>query len=240
MFTRLVGVSPKRYVEAAKLRTLRTELRGAASVTEAIYAAGFGSGSRVYERVDGRIGMTPRQYREGGRGVTMTFVVRPTAIGWLLMAATDRGICSIRIGDDADALAEELRGEYPAATISAMPNATIHELQRWIAALERHVAEGGPSPSLPLDVRGTAFQIRVWSFLQRIPSGEVVSYAEVAAGVGQPTATRAAARACASNPVALLIPCHRVIRGDGSLGGYRWGTDRKRALLDRERRHRTA
>lgn len=236
LFTRTVGISPKRYVEAARLRRLKTELRQAPSVTDAIYGAGFGSGSRVYERVDSRIGMTPRQYREGGRGTEISYVAHETALGPLMMAATDRGICFVQFGESRDDLLAQLRAEYPAARITPAEAERSEQMALWMKALAAHIAEGGPTPDLPLDVRGSAFQMKVWAFLQTIPTGKLLSYAELAAGVGQPAAVRAAASACAANRIALLIPCHRVIRGDGSLGGYRWGLDRKRVLIDRERR----
>ncbi|HEV2121561.1 MAG TPA: bifunctional DNA-binding transcriptional regulator/O6-methylguanine-DNA methyltransferase Ada [Chloroflexota bacterium] len=235
LFKARIGITPKQYVEAARMKRLKRELRQASSVTDAIYSAGFGSASRVYERVDTRIGMTPHQYRHGGSGTEISYASHETALGLLMLAATDRGICFVQFGDTAEELLRQLRAEYPNAKIVPADEKRSDQMEIWTAALNRHIAEGRPAKDLPLDLRGTAFQMKVWAFLQTIPSGSLCSYAEVATGIGQPAAVRAAANACGSNRVALLIPCHRVIRGDGSLGGYRFGFERKRALIDRER-----
>ena len=237
-FKAAMGVTPKEYAEAFRMRRLKRSLREAKDVTEAVYDAGFGSGSRVYERADTRLGMTPRQYRRGGEGVAISFVTVETALGLLAIGATDRGLCFVQFGDDREALEAALRREYPAADIQPMPEPRPPEFSRWMEALEQHLAGSRPRLDLPLDIRATAFQMRVWNYLQSIPYGEVQSYSEVAEGIGAPKAVRAVARACASNTVALAIPCHRVIRGTGELGGYRWGLARKRALLDLERRQR--
>ena len=235
-FKARVGVTPHQYAEACRRQALRRGLRECGSVTEAIADAGYGSASRVYEHAATHLGMTPRQYRDRGRGVAISWAVAETPLGALMLAATDRGLCFAQFGDDETELCTRLRAEYPEADLSPMPAAMGARFEAWRAALADHLASGGPTPTLPLDVRGTAFQIRVWRYLLDIPSGTVLSYAEVARGVGAPEAVRAVAGACARNPVALLIPCHRVIRGDGGLGGYRWGLARKRALLDAERR----
>ena len=234
-FKAVTGVTPKQYLEALRVRKLKQSLRHSAGVTEAIYDAGFGSSSRVYERADTRLGMTPRQYREGGRDAAISYAAVESPVGLMMIAATDRGICSVQFGESAEELAEALRREYPAAAVSPMSEPRAPEFDRWIEALSAHLAGNQPSLDLPLDIRATAFQMRVWNYLQSIPYGALQSYGEVAAGIGKPSAVRAVARACATNPVAIAIPCHRVIRGTGELGGYRWGLARKRALIDRER-----
>ena len=203
--------------------------------TDAIYEAGYGAASRVYERADAALGMTPGEYRAGGRGVEISFVTTETELGYLMVGATDRGLCFVQFGDSHEALYDQLRREYPAASLRPMAVPYPPAFEEWMEGLAAHMAGESPASSLPLDVRATAFQWRVWRYLQSIPRGEVQSYAEVAAGLGEPRATRAVARACAANHVAMVIPCHRVIRGDGTLGGYKWGLDRKRTLLDRER-----
>ncbi|HVT32929.1 MAG TPA: bifunctional DNA-binding transcriptional regulator/O6-methylguanine-DNA methyltransferase Ada [Rhodanobacteraceae bacterium] len=234
-FKASVGLTPKEFHEAERVRSLKTGLKAGRSVTSAIYDAGFGSSSRVYERVDTRLGMTPAQYRGGGRGVAISHATSMTPLGLLMIGATDRGICFIQFGDGEGALLRRLADEYPNATLAPMPKAHAATFAAWMRALGDYLEGAAPSLDLPLDVRGTAFQMRVWRYLQTIPRGHVESYAEVARGIGQPTAARAVAQACASNPVALAIPCHRVIRGNGELGGYRWGVARKRTLLDAER-----
>ena len=230
-----IGVSPKDYHAAERLKTFKSRLRSGESVTAATYEAGYGSTSRVYERVDGALGMTPSAYRAGGAGETIVFAVRPTAFGELLMAATERGVCSVAFGADASALEAQLRAEFPRAIVQPATSEAQIPLDAWMTALDAHLSAGGPRPDLPLDLRGTAFQIRVWRFLLGMKPGDVVSYSELAAGIGAPRAVRAAAGACAANRLAVLIPCHRALRANGELGGYRWGLERKRALLDAER-----
>jgi AraC family transcriptional regulator of adaptative response/methylated-DNA-[protein]-cysteine methyltransferase len=239
-FKAATGVTPKEYVEICRVRLLKHSLRAAGDVTTAVYDAGFGSSSRVYERADTRLGMTPKQYRRGGEGVAITYAAADTPLGRLMLGATDRGICFVQFGESDEELAAALRREYPAAEANPMAEPHPQAFDEWIAALARHLAGRQPRLDLPLDIRATAFQMRVWTYLQSIPYGEVQSYSEVAAAIGQPKAVRAVARACATNTVALAIPCHRVIRGTGELGGYRWGLDRKRALLDLERRTASA
>lgn len=239
-FKSAVGVTPKQYAEACRMKSLKQKLRGGRTVTEAVYDAGFGSGSRVYERVDTRLGMTPRQYRGGGAGVEISYASSPTPLGTMMIAATDRGLCSLQFGESESELRVRLTKEYPAAKLSPMPPERKRQFAEWIRALSQYLKGSTTALDLPLDVRGTAFQMKVWSYLQRIPYGEVQSYSEVAKAIGRPAAVRAVARACASNEVALVIPCHRVIRGDGGLAGYRWGLHRKRALIERERAVRTA
>jgi len=238
-FKAAVGLTPRQYAEAARMGTLKRTLRRSRDVTAAVYDAGFGSSSRVYERADTRLGMTPKQYRRGGQGVSISHVTVQSPVGLMTIGATDRGLCFLQFGDREDQLIEELRHEYPNAQIAPLAKPHPPELHRWIEALTRHLAGHQPHLDLPLDIRATAFQMRVWNYLQSIPYGDVQSYGEVAAGIGQPTAVRAVARACATNRVALVIPCHRVIRGTGELGGYRWGLARKRTLIDTERRFGT-
>ncbi len=242
-FKAVVGVTPKQYVEALRTGRLKTGLKQAKDVTEAVYEAGYGSSSRVYERADTRLGMTPNQYRRGGQGVAITYVSVQTALGQMMIGATDRGICFLQFGETQEELAAALRKEYPNALVNAMGQQQDGQQQdpqfrAWTEAITKYLArpDGNAAQNLPLDIRATAFQMRVWNYLQTIPSGEVQSYSEVASGIGQPAAVRAVARACASNTVAIVIPCHRVIRGTGELGGYRWGLARKRALIDLERR----
>jgi AraC family transcriptional regulator of adaptative response/methylated-DNA-[protein]-cysteine methyltransferase len=230
-----VGVTPKQYLEAIRMTRLKEGLRRAPDVTAAVYEAGFGSSSRVYERADTRLGMTPKEYREGGRGVGITWAAVESPLGLMMIGATDRGICFLQFGDSREELLNELKREYPSAAIGPMHEPASPEFQGWIAGLMEYL-KTGRGAGAPSDVRGTAFQMKVWNYLQGIPRGHVQSYAEVAAGIGEPKAVRAVARACASNRVAILIPCHRVIRGNGELGGYRWGLGRKRALLELERK----
>ena len=235
-FKAVTGVTPKEYVENCRVRLLKQSLRTSGDVTSAVYDAGFGSSSRVYERADTRLGMTPKQYRRGGAGVAITYAAADSPLGRLMIGATDRGLCFVQFGDSDEELEAALRREYPAAEIAPMAEPHPAAFDEWIAALNRHLAGKQPRLGLPLDIRATAFQMRVWTYLQSIPYGKVQSYGEVAAAIGSPKAVRAVAHACATNKVALAIPCHRVIRGTGELGGYRWGLDRKRALLDLERR----
>jgi AraC family transcriptional regulator, regulatory protein of adaptative response / methylated-DNA-[protein]-cysteine methyltransferase len=234
-FKAALGITPTQYVEACRLARFRTTLRRGGSVTDAIYAAGFGSNSRLYERVDTRLGMTPSEYREGGKGVAVTSASAATPLGTLMVAATDRGVCFVQFGESHAALLAQLRAEYPAAVIEQMRKPYPAQFDAWMTRLLDHLADSRQSLDIPFDVRATAFQLKVWRYLQSIPTGAVQSYQEVARGIGQPSAARAVASACAANRVALVVPCHRVIRGDGTLGGYRWGMDRKRTLLDRER-----
>jgi AraC family transcriptional regulator of adaptative response/methylated-DNA-[protein]-cysteine methyltransferase len=234
-FRAAVGVTPRQYGEACRLEALKRQLRAGEPVTRAIYDAGFGSSSRVYERVDSRLGMTPTEYRAGGLGLAISYAAIDSPLGLLMVGATDRGLCFVQFGDSPEALAGELRREYPKAELEAVEEPYSDSFAEWIEALRRHLAGDLSRLDLPLAVRASAFQLKVWAYLQSIPYGQVRSYGEVAAALGRPTAARAVARACASNRTALAIPCHRVIRGTGELGGYRWGLERKRRLLDRER-----
>jgi AraC family transcriptional regulator, regulatory protein of adaptative response / methylated-DNA-[protein]-cysteine methyltransferase len=238
-FKAVLGVSPKAYQDAARLKRLKSGLKSGQSVLDSITDAGFQSTSRVYGATTRNLGMTPSAYRAGGKGETIAYACRSTALGPLLMAATDRGVCFAQFGKSEAALKAQLESEFPHATVAASSMADSPELDTWIRAFEAHIEGSAPRPDLPLDLRGTAFQIRVWRFLLQVPEGDVISYSELATGIGEPKAVRAAASACGANRIAVLVPCHRVLRGDGGLGGYRWGLERKRALIDHERAGRT-
>lgn len=230
-FKKVTGLSPRDYSDAQRSERFRSELRNGESVAGATYAAGYGSSSRVYEGADRRLGMTPASYAKGGRGARITYAVVDSPLGRLLVAATTKGVCYIRLDDDEQALIDKLRAEFPAAEEIRRDEAAIapavKELLAYLEGRQPHV-------DLPLDVRATAFQRRVWQELYAIPYGETRSYGEVAAALGLPRGQRAVGRACGDNPVPLLVPCHRVLRADGALGGYGLGLDRKRRLLDQE------
>jgi len=234
-FKAAVGLTPKQYAEACRLDRLKGELRTTASVTEAVYASGYGSSSRVYERADSRLGMTPATYRAGGRGLTISCASATPPLGRLMVAAADRGVCFVQFGASDAALLHALAREFPGAEIQRLRTPYSRQFKAWMTAVLDHLRGVPDRPDVPLDVRATAFQMQVWRYLQSVPPGEVRSYADVARDLGRPAAARAVARACASNTVAIVIPCHRVIRGDGGLGGYRWGIERKKVLLARER-----
>jgi AraC family transcriptional regulator, regulatory protein of adaptative response / methylated-DNA-[protein]-cysteine methyltransferase len=234
-FKRFVGVTPKQYLATVRLRKLKASLANATRIDVAAHDAGYGSTSRIYEDAGSRLGMTPAQYRKGGEGVAISYASLQTPIGLMMIGATDRGVCFVGFGDSPAELLARLQREYAKAEIEAMREPYHPHFRNWIDALARHLAGEAPCPDLPLDIRATAFQMRVWRYLQTIPSGDVESYAEVASAIGEPKAARAVAQACARNPTAVLIPCHRVIRGTGELGGYRWGLARKRGLIDAER-----
>lgn len=237
-FKATFGISPKAYQDAVRMRRFKQELKSGNNVTDAIFAAGFGSISRVYGEATRNFGMTPKAYRSGGAGEQIAYACRTTRLGPMLMAATDAGVCCVQFGEDEANLVELLKTEFPKAEIHPSSALQSSELDAWINALDRHLSQDAPCPALPLDMRGTAFQVQVWQFLTRIPEGEKLSYSELAEKLDKPKAVRAVASACARNRIGVLIPCHRVLRGDGSLGGYRWGLERKRALLDTEQRRR--
>jgi AraC family transcriptional regulator, regulatory protein of adaptative response / methylated-DNA-[protein]-cysteine methyltransferase len=239
-FKAVVGVTPRQYLEACRLETLKKQFRSGNSLTEAIYDAGFGSNSRVYERVSTRLGMTPTEYRAGGNHVSISYVTIQSPLGLMMIGATDRGLCFVQFGDSRVKLLAMLRAEFPAAALAEMKQPYPEQFGLWVQALIGHLSGDRQRLSLPVDVRGTAFQFRVWTYLQSIPYGEVQSYSEVARGIQQPGANRAVAQACASNKVAIAVPCHRVIRGNGEMGGYRWGVARKRTLIDLERSAKAA
>jgi AraC family transcriptional regulator of adaptative response/methylated-DNA-[protein]-cysteine methyltransferase len=234
-FKKFIGLSPKEYRDARRMERFKTSLRGGQTVTTATYEAGFGSSSRLYERVNSDLGMTPLVFQSGGTGVTLRFMTASTVVGRMLLAVTARGIATVRLGDSDASLVASLRRDYPMATLrrDAMG------LKRYITGILRCLTAQGDRCRLPLDLGGTAFQRRVWKVLQRIPAGSTRSYRDVARAIGQPEAARAVARACATNPIAVAIPCHRVIREDGRPGGYRWGLQRKNRLLALEQKSRT-
>ena len=231
VFKAVTGVTPKAYADARRAKRVRDELTQRATVTEAIYGAGFNSSGRFYAASSDLLGMTPSAFRAGGDGAAIRFAVGECSLGSILVAATDKGICAIQFGDDPDALVRDLQDRFPKALLVGGDE----RFERLVAEVVGLVEAPAQGLDLPLDVRGTAFQQRVWQALRAIPSGSTASYAEIAERIGRPKAVRAVARACATNPVAVAIPCHRVVRTDGALSGYRWGIERKRALLERER-----
>lgn len=235
VFKEAFGISPKAYQDAIRMRRFKQSLKEGDGVTEAIFSSGFGSISRVYGEATRNIGMTPKAYRAGGVGEVITYVCRSTALGLLIMAVTVRGVCFVQFGDNEVSLVSQLTAEFPKARLSASSAQNTSELDDWIEALDQHISAGTARPDLPLDMRGTAFQMKVWQFLLSVREGDVLSYGELAKQIDKPKAVRAVASACAANRIGVLIPCHRVIRGDGHLGGYRWGLERKRVLLDQER-----
>jgi AraC family transcriptional regulator of adaptative response/methylated-DNA-[protein]-cysteine methyltransferase len=234
-FRAVVGVTPRQYAEALRMQTLKENLRGGETVTDAIYEAGYGASSRVYATADAQLGMTPKQYRSGGAKVEISYATADTPLGFVMIGATDRGLCFLEFGDSEDELLESLAQEYPAATMVPMAKPYSSEFGVWMQGLSSYLDGESALAKMPLALHGTAFQLKVWRYLQTIPTGSVQSYSEVAKAIGRPKAIRAVASACAANRIAVAIPCHRVIRGDGGLGCYRWGLARKRALLDAER-----
>jgi AraC family transcriptional regulator of adaptative response/methylated-DNA-[protein]-cysteine methyltransferase len=231
-FRRLMGITPRGYAEQLRLRGLKHRLRREKDVTTAMYEAGYDSSSRLYERSNHQLGMTPATYGRGGRGMVIRYTVAPSPIGPVLVAGTDRGLAAVYLGRGSAELIAVLRREYPEAQINRNPAG----VSNWVRQIVLHLAGRQPQLDLPLDIQGTAFQRRVWEALRRIPYGQTCSYTDVARQLGRPQARRAVARACATNPVSLVIPCHRVIRGDGGLGGYGGGIARKKALLENEKR----
>ncbi|HEY3637503.1 MAG TPA: bifunctional DNA-binding transcriptional regulator/O6-methylguanine-DNA methyltransferase Ada [Rhizomicrobium sp.] len=230
IFKRATGVSPKAFAAAARAETTAENLRTAPTVTEAIYASGFNSSSRFYEAANARLGMTPSQLRRGGDGVTIRFAVGECSLGAILVAASERGICAISLGDDPELLLHELQDRFPRAELVGGDA----KFEKTIAKIVGLVESPDKGFDLPLDIRGTAFQQKVWQALRAIPAGRTASYDEIAKSIGKPGSRRAVAQACARNPLAIAIPCHRVVRKNGDISGYRWGVERKRELLDRE------
>jgi len=230
IFRKHTGLTPRRYALAHRASRVRQRLRTEATVTDAIYESGFSSNSRFYETVDQLLGMKPKSYRAGGVDTQIRFALALCSLGSVLVAQSVRGVCAVYLGDDPDALVRELQDRFPRADlVGADPGFESH-----VAKILAHIEAPGIGVSLPLDLRGTAFQMRVWQALQRIPVGTTASYTQIAAQIGAPRAVRAVAGACAANPVAILVPCHRVVRSDGGLSGYHWGVERKRTLLARE------
>jgi AraC family transcriptional regulator, regulatory protein of adaptative response / methylated-DNA-[protein]-cysteine methyltransferase len=232
VFKAVTGLTPKGYANAHRARRVRSELSRANSVTAAVFDAGYNSSGRFYAQSDEMLGMPPRDYRAGGANAAIRFAVGECSLGSILVAASERGICAILMGDDPDALARQLQDQFPRAQLTGGDAS----FERLVAEVVGFVEAPKVGLSLPLDVRGTAFQQRVWQALREIPAGSTASYREVADRIGAPKSARAVAQACASNALAVAIPCHRVVRNDGGLSGYRWGVERKRALLDREAR----
>jgi AraC family transcriptional regulator of adaptative response/methylated-DNA-[protein]-cysteine methyltransferase len=231
VFKQVTGATPRDYARTHRLGNFARKLEAGEDVAAAIYSSGFGSSSRAYEAAPAGLGMTPGARRRGGAGETIRFVTVATPLGWALVAATERGIVMTALGDDRERLAAMVRGRFPAARLVEQDTG----LKDWAEQVVHFITAPSQTLDLPLDIRGTAFQARVWRALQKIPLGRTATYSEIALALGQPTAVRAVARACAANDLALAIPCHRVIGADGDLAGYRWGIERKRALLDRER-----
>jgi AraC family transcriptional regulator of adaptative response/methylated-DNA-[protein]-cysteine methyltransferase len=231
LFKRHLGITPREYADARRLARVKQHLKTGDGVADALYAAGYGSPSRLYERADAQLGMTPATYGRDGKGAVIDYTIVRSPLGRLLVAATERGLAAVSLGADDSRLEAALRAEYPAAEIR---RADTH-LKPWIAEILQHLAGERPNLALPLDLQATAFQRRVWQALQRIPYGQTASYGEVAKAIGAPKAVRAVARACATNRVSIVIPCHRVVRGDGEAGGYRWGAERKKKLLATEK-----
>ncbi len=231
-FKRVMGISPKQYLAARRIGNFKALVRKGESVTSSLYESGFNSSSRLYENAADELGMTPATYSRGGRGVNISYATVASSMGRLLVAVTERGVCAVRMGDDDAELEKDLREEFPHAEIKRDDSA----LRDTVRAILNHLDDHDPHLDLPLDIRATAFQRQVWEKLRSIPYGETVSYGEVAKSLGKPGAVRAVGRACATNPVALVIPCHRVVREDQTLGGYRWGLERKKRLLAHERK----
>jgi AraC family transcriptional regulator of adaptative response/methylated-DNA-[protein]-cysteine methyltransferase len=234
-FKRLVGMSPKEYQDARRVSRFKSRLRSGDTVSRATYEAGFGSSSRVYERSDDLLGMTPAAYRRGGAGVTIRYSIAESSVGRVLVAVTDRGVCAVELGASDAEVERALRADFPNASIERRDDGN-SDWVRGVLDRVRHPREtfDADAPDVPLDLSGTAFQQRVWKALREIPAGERRSYRDVAEAIGQPTAVRAVARACATNRLAVIVPCHRVVREDGALAGYKWGVDRKRRLLEEE------
>lgn len=230
-FRGIMGITPRQYADERRMNRLKSRLQKGADVTTALYDAGFSSSSRLYERAPAQLGMTPATYQRGGRGMSIHYTIADSPLGRLLVAATQRGVSAVYLGDSDARLKAALKQEYPRAAIERDQSG----LAGWVSAILNHLRGREPHLDLPLDIRATAFQRRVWEELRRIPYGTTKTYSEVARAIGHPTAVRAVARACATNPVSVVVPCHRVVREDGNLAGYRWGLDRKERLLERER-----
>ena len=235
-FRRMTGLTPKAFAGAARLARFKKLLREGSPIADALYACGYGSPSRVYEKTNTHLGMTPAVYRKGAPGMQIGYTVANSSIGKVLVAATARGVSAVYLGEKSESLVDALRKEYPRAEIQRG-----HETnEQWLQEILHRIEGDAPSVDLPLDVQATAFQRRMWEELQKIPRGATRTYTQVARALGRPTASRAVARACATNPVSIVVPCHRVIRTDGNLAGYRWGLQRKEKLLEREKARASA
>lgn len=232
LFKQFIGITPHEYTEARRMHTFKSALSSGDSVASATYGAGFGSSSRVYERANAHLGMTPAQYQKGAESITIDYTITKTPLGLMLLAMTAKGVCKLSLGDRESDLAAELASEFPKANITKRNGSSA--LQQAADSVIRHLEGKEPVLGLPLDLRATAFQIQVWKELQKLKPGQTSTYEQIAANIGRPTSTRAVANAIGANPVALVIPCHRVVRKDGTTGGYRWGTARKQQLLQTE------
>ena len=230
-FLQVTGLKPRELAEALRIKRFKAMLRAGKSIADALYETGYGSSSRVYERSNAQLGMTPATYQKGGKGMKIGYSFAKSPLGKVLVGATERGVSAVYLGDDEGKLVAELREEYPRAEISPATDS----FQRWVREIVQRIEGKQPRMELPLDLQATAFQRRVWQELQRIPRGRTRTYSQVARSLGQPKAVRAVARACATNPVSIVVPCHRVVREDGALAGYRWGLSRKQQLLAQER-----
>jgi len=231
-FRQAMGITPRQYADALRVARLKSELRKGKDVTTSLHEVSYGSASRLYEKSDAQLGMTPATYRRGGLGMKISYTIAPCSLGRVLVAATERGISAVYLGERDSDLAAALRKEYPHSEIRCGSG----ERAKWVRSIVRHLAGSNPRLDLPTDVVATAFQRRVWEALRSIPLGETRTYSEVARSIGKPSAVRAVARACATNPAAIVVPCHRVVRTDGTLGGYRWGLERKQSLIEQERK----
>lgn len=231
-FKAVMGITPREYWDARRVGRLKRNLKAGEGVAMALYGAGYGSSSRLYEKARAQLGMTPASYGKGGEGAVIAYAFADTALGRVIVGATESGICFVGLGDSDDALVGELRGDFPRATLAADPGG----LGETLASIAGMLEGREPHAALPLDIRGTAFQRQVWQALTAIPMGETRTYAELAAAIGRPKAIRAVGSACANNPVSLIVPCHRAVGTDGTLRGYRWGLERKRKLIDTEAR----
>jgi AraC family transcriptional regulator, regulatory protein of adaptative response / methylated-DNA-[protein]-cysteine methyltransferase len=230
-FLQVTGLKPRELAEALRVKRFKALLRAGKSIADALYETGYGSSSRVYERSNAQLGMTPATYRKGGQGMKIGYTIAKSPLGKVLVAATERGVSAVYLGDAENAMISELHEEYPRAEITPATDS----FRRWVSEIVQRIEGKQPRMELPLDLQATAFQRRVWQELQRIPRGRTRTYSQVARSLGRPKAMRAVARACATNPVSVVVPCHRVIREDGALAGYRWGLSRKEQLLAQER-----
>jgi AraC family transcriptional regulator of adaptative response/methylated-DNA-[protein]-cysteine methyltransferase len=230
-FAQVTGLTPRELAEAMRVQRFKSMLRAGRSITEAMYETGYGSPSRVYERSNSQLGMTPAAYRKGGMGMKIAYTIAKSPLGKVLVGATEKGVSAVYLGDSNEKLVSALREEYPRADLVPAPE----NYERWVKEIVQRIDGQQPHMEVPLDLQATAFQRRVWQELQKIPRGSTRTYSQVAKAVGNPRAVRAVARACATNPVSIVVPCHRVVREDGKLAGYRWGLGRKEELLAKEK-----
>ena len=239
LFKETFGISPKNYQDAIRMNNFKLSLKNGNSVTDSIFSSGFGSVSRIYGENTRNIGMTPTAYQSGGVKEMISYVCRETTFGWMMIGATDKGLCFVQFADSEMPLLQKIKEEFPQATIQPSNTAEINELEHWFDALDQYINYDALRPDIPLDIRGTAFQTKVWNFLLSTNDSDVLNYSEVAKRIDKPKAVRAVASACAKNRIGVLIPCHRVIRSNGEPGGYRWGLKRKQMLLSNEQQRAT-